>query len=58
MRLMQTRQTTEMPDYPEEEVAAALASYVSLRHRIAEGQATWTDLGQLFTDDVIYIDPA
>ena len=40
------------------EVEAALRSYVELRERITAGEATWVDLAELFTDDVVYIDPA
>lgn len=40
------------------EVAAALAAYVDLRERIARGDAAWTDLADLFTDDVVYVDAA
>jgi len=47
-----------MSSHPAEEVSAALASYVSLRERIAAGEAMWTDLAELFTDDAVYIDPA
>jgi ketosteroid isomerase-like protein len=39
-------------------MAAAVDHYVDLRHRIERGEATWTDLADLFTDDVVYIDPA
>ncbi|MSW99838.1 MAG: DUF4440 domain-containing protein [Actinobacteria bacterium] len=53
-----TRQAEYMPTYPDEEVVAALDAYVDLRNRIAAGQATWTDLAELFTDDAVYIDPA
>lgn len=41
-----------------DEVAATVAEYVALRARIEGGEATWTDLGRFFTDDVVYIDPA
>ena len=47
-----------MTTYPAEEVSAALAAYVALRDQIAAGQATWTDLAELFTEDAVYIDPA
>jgi hypothetical protein len=40
------------------EVRAAVDGYVVLRGRIERGEATWTDLADLFTDDVVYIDPA
>jgi ketosteroid isomerase-like protein len=41
-----------------DEVQAALAAYVDLRERIERGEATWTDLAGIFTDDAVYIDPA
>ena len=44
--------------HPAEEVAATVAAYVKLREQIEAGEATWTDLAQFFTDDVVYIDPA
>jgi limonene-1,2-epoxide hydrolase len=44
--------------HPRDEVEAAVATYVDLRERIGRGEATWTDLADLFTDDVAYIDPA
>lgn len=44
--------------HPHQEVESALAAYVTLRERIGRGEATWTDLAEMFTDDVVYIDPA
>ncbi len=41
-----------------DEVQRALDAYVDLRERIERGEATWTDLAGIFTDDAIYIDPA
>lgn len=41
-----------------DEVAAAVTTYVALREAIERGGRTWTDLAELFTDDVVYIDPA
>jgi len=35
-----------------------LADYVAVRERIEQGEASWTDLGRFFTDNVVYIDPA
>lgn len=46
------------PAHDPAEVAAAVAAYVDLRERIGRGEATWTDLAPLFTDDAVYIDPA
>ena len=49
-------------DTPDEKLAAevrtAVDAYVALRGRIADGEATWTDLATMFTDDAVYIDPA
>lgn len=44
--------------HPITEVRAAVDTYLALRERIEAGEATWTDLADLFTDDVVYIDPA
>jgi ketosteroid isomerase-like protein len=44
--------------HPPDEVAAAVARYRELRARIERGEAGWTDLADLFTDDVVFIDPA
>ena len=44
--------------FPPEEVEAAVANYVRLRERIDAGEATWTDLADVFTDDAVYVDPA
>lgn len=44
--------------HPIEEVQAAVDAYVALRERIRAGEADWTALADLFTDDVVYIDPA
>ena len=40
------------------EVRATVDAYIALRARIEEGEATWLDLAELFTDDAVYIDPA
>ncbi len=44
--------------HPEAEIRAAVDAYVELRGRIEEGEATWVDLADFFTDDAVYIDPA
>jgi ketosteroid isomerase-like protein len=44
--------------HPRPEVEAAAARYRDLRERIERGEAHWVDLADLFTDDVVYIDPA
>ncbi len=41
-----------------DEVRSAVDAYVALRGRIAAGDAHWTDLASMFTDDAVYIDPA
>jgi ketosteroid isomerase-like protein len=40
------------------EIRATVDAYVALRARIEEGDATWVDLADFFTDDAVYIDPA
>ncbi|MEY2405565.1 MAG: hypothetical protein QOG39_481 [Acidimicrobiaceae bacterium] len=47
-----------MGAHPREELEAAVARYVAVREQIERGEATWTDLAQFFTDDIVYIDPA
>lgn len=47
-----------MTEHPPEEVQAAVDTYVALRQKIAAGDAPWTALADLFTDDVVYVDPA
>ena len=47
-----------MTTYPREEIEATVARYVAVREAIGRGEQTWTDLGQFFTDDAVYIDPA
>lgn len=44
--------------HPRDEVIAAVDAYVELRARIHRGEADWTALADMFTDDVVYIDPA
>ncbi len=44
--------------HPSAEVRAAVDRYLELRARIEAGDGMWTDLADLFTDDVVYIDPA
>jgi hypothetical protein len=44
--------------HPREEVVAAVEHYCALRERIELGEATWIDLVDVFTDDVVFIDPA
>ena len=40
------------------EIRATVDAYIALRARIEEGDATWIDLADFFTDDAVYIDPA
>ena len=47
-----------MAAHPRDEVQAAVDAYVEVRDRIGRGEATWLDLAEFFTDDVVYIDPA
>lgn len=44
--------------HPLDEVRAAVDAYCALRSSIEAGTAAWTDLAELFTDDVVYVDPA
>jgi limonene-1,2-epoxide hydrolase len=44
--------------HPRDEVQAAVDRYRDLRQAIERGEATWSDLAELFTDDAVYIDPA
>jgi limonene-1,2-epoxide hydrolase len=41
-----------------DEVVAAVEHYCALRERIELGEASWIDLADVFTDDVVFIDPA
>ena len=47
-----------MAEHPRAEVEAAVARYCEMRQAIEDGERTWTDLADLFTDDAVYIDPA
>lgn len=44
--------------FPVEEVRAAVRRYIAVRDGINAGDGSWTDLGQFFTDDAIFVDPA
>ena len=44
--------------FPHDEVQATVAGYVALRQRIEDGDASWPDLADFFTEDAVYIDPA
>ena len=41
-----------------DEVEAAVTRLIGLRDRISDGVGRWADLAPLFTDDVVYVDPA
>ena len=41
--------------HPLDEVRAAVDAYCALRTAIEAGDATWTDLADLFTDDVVSV---
>ena len=41
-----------------EEVQAAIERYLAVRDGINDGNGTWADLAQFFTDDAVFIDPA
>ena len=47
-----------MTDHPAEEVRAAYAAYVAARERIQAGDLPWSTLGDFFTDDAVFVDPA
>ena len=47
-----------MSTYPRSEVEKAVEAYCDLRSRIEAGEAAWVDFADLFTEDVVYIDPA
>ena len=44
--------------HPRQEIEETLSRYVAMREQIDEGNGTWTDLLEFFTDDMVYIDPA
>ncbi len=44
--------------HPRDEVEAAVRRYVEVRDRIVADGRPWSDLAELFTDDVVYVDPA
>ena len=43
---------------PREEVLAAYERYVDVRSRAERGEVGWDALGDLFTEDAVFIDPA
>lgn len=44
--------------HPRDEVQAAVDAYVDVRGQIEDGDKTWIDLAQFFTDDAVFVDPA
>jgi ketosteroid isomerase-like protein len=44
--------------HPREEIEATVQRYVAVRENIDDGDGTWRDLAQFFTDDAVFIDPA
>jgi ketosteroid isomerase-like protein len=44
--------------YPREEIQATLERYQEVRAAIDAGELPWTALGDFFTDDAVFIDPA
>lgn len=44
--------------HPEHEVRAAVERYIAVRDEITAGRRPWADLGEFFTDDAVFIDPA
>lgn len=44
--------------YPPDEVQAAVHAWRDTRERIEAGAATWSALGDHFTDDAVFVDPA
>lgn len=47
-----------MSQYPETEVREALDRLVALREAIECGDAPWTDIATMFTEDAVFVDPA
>lgn len=50
--------TTERDTELEAEARATYARYVAARGRVEAGEASWASLGNFFTDDAVFIDPA
>lgn len=47
-----------MSTHDEAEVRAAAEHYVQVRGRIDRGEADWSEMIALFTDDAVFVDPA
>jgi hypothetical protein len=50
--------TTERDTELETEARATYTRYVAARSRVEAGEASWASLGDFFTDDAVFIDPA
>ena len=50
--------TTERDTALETEARATYARYVEARGRVEAGEAPWSSLGEFFTEDAVFIDPA
>lgn len=44
--------------HPRDEVESAVRRYIEVRDRIVADGRPWSDLAEMFTDDVVYVDPA
>ncbi len=47
-----------MPEYPPDEIRETYERYVETRRRVENGEVGWDALGDFFTDDAVFIDPA
>lgn len=50
--------STERSTDQENEARATYARYVEARGRVEAGEAPWASLGEFFTEDAVFIDPA
>ena len=50
--------TTERDSELEIEARAIYARYVTARGRVEAGEASWSSLGEFFTEDAVFLDPA
>lgn len=42
---------------PREEIEAAIERYLAIRRAACAGERPWSDLAEVFTDDVVFVDP-
>jgi ketosteroid isomerase-like protein len=42
---------------PREEIEAAIEQYLELRRAAITGERPWSDLAEVFTDDIVFVDP-